>query len=57
MGRPKKTSLGADQLRAMRGSTAVTNIGMQLEYFPLSIRDFTATIGKFRAIRKSWWSI
>ncbi len=33
------------QLRAMRGSTAVTNIGMQLEYFPLSIRDFTATIG------------
>lgn len=34
------------QLRAMRGSTAVTNIGMQLEYFPLSIRDFSATIGK-----------
>lgn len=42
---PKKTSLFADQLRAMRGSTAVTNIGMQLEYFPLSIRDFTSTIG------------
>lgn len=35
------------QLRAMRGTTAVTNIGMQLEYFPLSIRDFTATIGAF----------
>jgi len=35
------------QLRAMRGSTAVTNIGTQLEYFPLSIRDFTSTIGKF----------
>ena len=34
------------QLRAMRGSTAVTNIGTQLEFFPLSIRDFTATIGK-----------
>lgn len=33
------------QLRAMRGSTAVTNIGMQLEYFPLSIRDFTSTVG------------
>ena len=33
------------QLRAMRGSTAVTNIGMQLEYFPLSIRDFTASVG------------
>lgn len=42
-----KTSLFANQLRAMRGSTAVTNIGMQLEFFPLSIRDFTATIGSF----------
>jgi hypothetical protein len=44
---PDKTSLGSDQLRAMRGSTAVTNIGMQLEYFPFSIRDFTATSGSF----------
>ncbi|MBC5840349.1 glutamate dehydrogenase [Flavobacterium sp. F-380] len=43
--KPSRTSLGSDQLRAMTGSTAVTNIGMQLEYFPLSIRDFTATIG------------
>jgi hypothetical protein len=43
----KKTSLIANQLRAMRGSTAVTNIGMQLEFFPYSIRDFTATIGSF----------
>lgn len=42
---PDKTSYGAKQLRAMEGSTAVTNIGMQLEYFPLSIRDFTARIG------------
>ena len=42
-----KTSLIANQLRGMRGSTAVTNIGMQLEYFPLSIRDFTATIGSW----------
>jgi hypothetical protein len=40
-----KTSEGAKQLRAMKGSTAVANIGIQLEYFPLSIRDFTATIG------------
>jgi hypothetical protein len=40
-----KNSLIANQLRGMRGSTAVTNIGMQLEYFPLSIRDFSATIG------------
>ncbi len=40
-----RTSLEADQLRAMKGESAVTNIGMQLEYFPLSIRDFTARIG------------
>lgn len=38
-------SLGKEQLKAMHGSTAVTNIGMQLEYFPFSIRRFTATIG------------
>jgi hypothetical protein len=34
----KQNLLRADQLRAMRGSTAVTNIGMQLRYFPFSIR-------------------
>lgn len=44
---PNKTSLTAQQLRAMKGSTAVTNIGMQLEFFPYSIRDFTATIGSW----------
>ena len=43
----KKTSLTAQQLRAMRGSTAVTDIGMQLEFFPFSIRDFTATLGSW----------
>jgi hypothetical protein len=37
-------SLGVQQLRGMRGKTAVTNLGMQLEYFPWSIRDFTSTI-------------
>lgn len=37
---PSRTSLTADQLRAMKGSTAVFDIGSQLEYFPLSIRDF-----------------
>lgn len=41
----KRTSLEAMQLREMKGESAVTNIGMQLEYFPLSIRDFTARIG------------
>jgi hypothetical protein len=29
---PERTSLGAKH-RAMKGSTAVTNIGVQLEYF------------------------
>lgn len=42
---PERNRLFNRQLRAMRGSTAVTNIGMQLEFFPLSIRDFTASIG------------
>lgn len=37
-------SIGKQQLKAMNGSTAVTNIGMQLEYFPWSIRDFTSRI-------------
>lgn len=37
-----KTSLIADQLRAMKGSSTVFDIGAQLEYFPLSIRDFAA---------------
>lgn len=42
-----KNSLGKQQLKAMYGSTTVTNIGMQLEFFPWSIRDFTATIGSW----------
>lgn len=32
----------AEYLRSVRGSTRVFDIGSQLEYFPLSIRDFTA---------------
>ena len=36
----KKQSTFAKQLRAMRGSTAVTNLGVQFEYYPLSIEDF-----------------
>ncbi len=39
---PDRTSITADQLRAMKGSTTVFDIGSQLEYFPLSIRDFSA---------------
>jgi hypothetical protein len=39
---PDQTSFFADQLRAMKGSTSAFEIGSQLEYFPLSIRDFSA---------------
>jgi hypothetical protein len=39
-----KPSLGKEQLKAMRGKTALTNVGMQLEYFPFSIRDFTSSV-------------
>tara|TARA_R110002072_G_scaffold22615_1_gene79252 strand:+ start:73646 stop:74467 length:822 start_codon:yes stop_codon:yes gene_type:complete len=39
---PDRTSITADQLRAMSGSSTVFDIGSQLEYFPLSIRDFSA---------------
>ncbi len=44
---PEHKSLGADMLRAMRGSTSVTNLGIQLEYYPLSVRDFTSSEGAF----------
>jgi len=36
----------ADYLRSIQGSTTVFEIGSQLEYFPLSIRDFAASTGK-----------
>lgn len=39
---PDRTSITADQLRAMKGRTKVFDIGAQLEWFPLSIRDFAA---------------
>ena len=39
---PDKTTITADQLRAMKGSSSVFDIGAQLEFFPLSIRDFAA---------------
>jgi hypothetical protein len=42
-----KQNAGGAQLRAMKGEANVFNVGMQLEYFPLSIRDFTATIGSW----------
>ena len=38
--RPERKKLFNEQLRGMRGSTAITNIGMQLEFLPMS------TLGK-----------
>ncbi len=56
---PDRTSPGADQLRAMRGSSSVFEIGSQLEYFPLSIRDFAAggyRVAPFMALGVHWVS-
>jgi len=44
---PSRTSVFANQLRAMKGSSSVIELGAQLEYFPLSIRDFMANRYKF----------
>lgn len=55
--RPEKTSLMADQLRAMTGSTTVIELGSQLEYFPFSIRDFAAgryKIAPFLSLGVHW---
>ena len=41
------SSADAKKLAAMEGSTSITNIGMQLEFFPFSIRDFASTTGSF----------
>jgi len=39
---PSATSFTADQLRAMKGSSTVFDVGVQLEYYIWSIRDFMA---------------
>jgi hypothetical protein len=43
----KGTSLGANQLLAMRGSTQLISLGTQLEYYPLSIHDYENSVGSF----------
>jgi hypothetical protein len=40
-------SLGVQQLKYMKGSTAITNLGMQLEFFPWSLSEFEDTSGSF----------
>jgi hypothetical protein len=37
---PKKTSVFADQLRAMRGTTQTASIGFQIEYYPWKMDDY-----------------
>ena len=41
----EKNSPTGNQLKAMKGESKITDIGMQLEFYPLSIREFTATDG------------
>ncbi len=41
----ERESFAALQLRSMRGEARVTDVGMQLEYFPWSIREFSGTNG------------
>lgn len=42
-----KPSREKDKLRGMYGNSTVRNVGMQLEFFPYSIRDFTENIGSW----------
>jgi hypothetical protein len=44
---PDKVSANADKLRAHKGVAENFDIGMQLEYFPLSIRSFMAFSPRF----------
>lgn len=43
----EKNSFYGNLLKNMKGEAKVTDIGMQLEYYPLSIREFTATTGSW----------
>jgi len=40
-----KNSLMAQQLRAMHGSSSVVDLGLQLEFYPRNLVDFTNTVG------------
>jgi hypothetical protein len=44
---PNRTTTNADKLRAQKGIAENFDIGMQLEYFPRSIRDFQGFAYKF----------
>jgi hypothetical protein len=54
---PSRQSITARQLRGMRGSSSVIDLGAQLEYFPLSIRDFVGgryKIAPFVSLGAHW---
>lgn len=56
-----KSSWAGEQLRAMKGEAKVTDLGMQLEYFPWSIRDFTSEVGSWGpfialGVHYSWYN-
>lgn len=40
-------SIATQQLRALEGVTTLTNLGMQLEFYPRNIRDLARSIGSF----------
>lgn len=42
----EKDNVAGRQLAAMRGQASNLNLGMQLEYFPYSIREFESSLGK-----------
>ena len=44
---PSKTSVNADKLRAHSGAANNLDIGMQLEYYPISIKEFSYAIHTF----------
>lgn len=53
----ERSSDGAAKLRGMSGSTSVVEIGSQLEWYPLSIRDFDAgayKISPFISLGMHW---
>mgnify|MGYP000099977657 FL=1 len=45
--KPERTGIGAQQLRGHKGEANNIDIGMQIEYFPLSIRGFQSYAYKF----------
>lgn len=47
--RPEKLAVSAEarKLKAMTGSSAVTNLGGQIEFYPLNLHDFSVTEGAY----------